>query len=152
MGNATTTEPAQGFDPKIADIFRNKGNNTTNTLNATTPLYNETTYVTTLPTHDHSQGNVPIGAVAGAIVGGLILILLITALILRRRRQRVVAPPQPPPELAATPFNPYELPEGGLYELQHDPRVLYELYHDSRRFELPAPIDLNRSVREKTIG
>ena len=159
-GSATVTVPSQSSNPKIAQLFTKKTASvntptpgSTTTLGSTMTL-GSTTTVTVLPTNDHSQERVPVGAIAGGIVGGLILVLLI-ALFLLRRIQRMRTPPQLPPELASTPFNPQELQGNGLYELSQNSRRVFELSHDSRRvFELlhdfpelpPGPIDLNSPV------
>ena len=141
MGNATITEPLEGFqDPKLAQIF------TAHIfVNKTTPVNitpaNRTTPVTTLPTNDypqtilptidHSQRRIPVGGIAGGIIGSFVFILLIAKFFLLRRQQRMVAPPQSPQELQGC----------GLYEL-HDPRNISEL-------PPPTPTELVSSVPER---
>ena len=114
-GSATTTEPRQGFqDPKLAQVFSNKM---------------------------HSQSTLPVGAIAGGIVGGFVLVFLIAMFFLLRKRQRMVAPPQLP-EVSAS-VESQELQEHGLSEL-HDPRSV---------FELPSPpIELDSLVLKTTYG
>lgn len=134
-GNATTTEPSQGFqDPELAKIF------------ATQILSNYTAPATALPTNDHSESRVPTGAITGGIVGFFVLVLLIAGFFFLRRRQRMAVQPQPPTELECITVKeletqPPELQENGLYELQPDLRSI---------FELPtAPTDHGGSVSEK---
>ena len=120
MGNATITKPHQGFqDPRLAQVFAPRVSS------------NKTTPVITLPANDHSQSRLPVGAIAGGIVGSFVVILLL-AEFFRRRRRRMAVPPQPPQELQGC----------GIYEL-----------HDwGNIFELPSsPIELNDSASAKTL-
>ena len=136
MGNATTTGPHQGFNSKVAQIFAPRGTPTNTQI-----LVNMTT-ITTLPINDSPQERLPIGAIAGGVVGGvvLVLVLLTTVLFILRRRQHKTSLPQLPPELPYTPFNPQELQDTALYELQHDRGRIFEL-----------PIGPDGSVPEKAI-
>ena len=125
MGNASTTQPSDGFqNPKLAQIFS---------------AQNTMTAVTALATNDHSQSSIPVGAISGGIIGGFILTLSIAVFFLLRRRQRMVAPPQLPQMSASV--ETQELQECGLYEL-HDPRNVSELP--------PPPIESGCSVPETT--
>lgn len=130
----TTTGPHQSFNSKVAQIFAPRGTpaNTQIPVNMTT--------ITTLPINDHPQERLPIGAITGDVVGGfvLVIILLTTVLFLPRRRQHMASLPQQPPELPSTPFNPQELQDTALYELQHDQGRVFEL-----------PIGPDGSVPEK---
>ena len=93
-GNATISQPVKGFDdPRLTEVFASKP-----TTSATVP----TTTVTfpPVPSGDHSPSRpLPVGAIAGGTVGGLVLALAIAAFLLlrrRRRRRRMSAVPQPP--------------------------------------------------------
>ena len=137
MGNATTTQPQQGFDPKVAQIFLKK------TTPVDTPTSANTTAATMLPTNGHSQERLPVGAISGGVIGGFVLVLCITALFLLWRRRRMASPLQLPPELASTPFNPQEIQDNPLYEL-HDPGVVFELP--------PVPMDPTSSDPQKEVA
>lgn len=122
-GNATTTQPHQGFqEPQLAQIF------------ATRVSSNKTTSVTTLPTSVHSQRKLPIGAIAGGIAGGFVLLFLIALFYFRGRRHVPENVPEHVPEFDPT-----------LVELRaQQDGVAYELHNDSKGvFELPsAPVPL----------
>lgn len=133
MGDATTTQPHQGFqDPKLAQVF------------ATRIDSNKTTSASALPSNP-SQNRLLEGAIAGGVVGGIVLVLLIATFFFRRRR--MVASPQSlemsegGPEIAHTDVKPQELQTCELYELQQP---------DSKKvFELPsAPVELEGSTLE----
>ena len=120
MGNATVTEPRQGFeDPKLTQVF------------AAQNFSNKTIPVPVLPKNDHSQ---PVGAIAGGIGGGFVLVLLVATFLLRRR-QRIAAAAS---ELPATSTGPHEIQGSGLHELRPQDSL-----------ELPStPIDPNGSIPE----
>ena len=140
-GYAKLTEPIQGFeDPKLTQIFASRApqNNTTTAATipaTTTPATTTPDTTTTLPPKDYPHNKIPVGAIAGGIVGGFVLVLLFTAfLILHKRQRQMVEPPQPIPELTSIPFNPQELQAWEVRELSHGIR------EDT---ELPsAPIDI----------
>ena len=136
-GNATTTEPRNGFeDPKLTHIFSARVS-----LSETTPiLHNKTVPATVSPGNGRSQIRPTVGAIAGGIVGGFLLVLLILSLFLLRRRQRRKAPPQPLEMPAPAPLEPQELPVSTVYEV-HDPRIVFEL--------ASVPIELDDSALEK---
>ena len=115
-GNATFTEPRQGFqDPKLAQIFAPQVFSNKTTPPITTP--------TTLPTNNHLQSRVLVGAIVGGIIGGLVLI---AAIFLLWRRLRIVAPPHTSDVPASTDISPQEVQDSGLYEL-HDSKTVPEL-------------------------
>ena len=108
MGNATITAPRGGFeDPKLAKLFA---------INKTTP----------------TQSRLPVGAIAGGIVGSIVFVLFIAVVFfLKRRQQRMV-------EMPAS-IEPQEVQDCGLHEL-HDPKHVPELP--------TLPIELDGSVPE----
>ena len=109
-GNANRSKPEEGFgDPELERVF------------STIPIVNTTTLVPTLPTNDYPHGGLPVGAIAGGILGGFVL--LIAGFFIFRRRQHKMALPKLH-EMAPT--ETQELPECALYEL-HDPRNVTEL-------------------------
>lgn len=140
MGNATTTEPLHGFYPGVAQLFHKK-----TTVATTTPF---PTWVpkTTVPDRQ-SQEQLLISVIPGAVVG-FVLALFVTGVLLRKRLKRKEASLEPPPEPAPTPFNPQELQDSTLYELQYNSRRVFELQNSSR-VELP---EVHSPVSQKTIG
>ena len=131
MGNATTTEPLQGFqDKKLARVFAPQtvfNTNKTTPINETTPV-NTTTPVTTLPPNNHSQNQVPVVAIAAGVTGGFLFLIAVFFFLRIRRRNRMVTLIQVSEMSAST--ETQELKECGLHE-----------FHDSRNVpELPASV------------
>ena len=134
MGNANITVPGTGWqDPKLAQVFAvRRLSNKTTPINTTT-LINIATPTTTNQANDYSQSRLPVGIMAGAIVGGLVL--LTAGFFLLWRRQRMAASLQLPEMPSST--EPQELQECGLYELDDFRNVP----------ELPSlPTELDSSV------
>ena len=140
-GNANMTKPRQGFqDPKLAQVFATHSD----------VSGNRTKSVTILPSSDHSQNKLPLGAIVGGIVGGFVLVLVTALCFLRRRHRKVAAPQQSREMSASSPVKLQELRAPSLvksqeleerHELQHRPITV---------FELPmAPIQHNGSIPEK---
>ena len=128
MGNADITTPDGGFqDPQLAKSF------TAQAVNKTTP--NKTTPITKLQENEHTQSRLPVGAIAGGIVGSIVFLLFIAVVfLLKRRQQRMVEIPEMPASI-----EPQEVQDCRLYEL-HDPKHVPEL---------PThPIELDDSVPE----
>ena len=98
MGNATITAPRGGFeDPNLAKLFA---------INKTTS----------------TQSRLPVGAIAGGIVGSIVIVLFIAVVfLLRRRQQRMVEIP----EMTAS-IEPQEMQDCRLHEL-HDSKHVPEL-------------------------
>ena len=117
MGNATTTKPQWGFqDPKFAKLFTGQG------IHKTTPIEE----------NEHTQSRLPVGAIAGGIVGSIVFVLFIVVVfLLRRRQQRMV-------EIPAS-IEPQEMQDCRLHEL-HDPKHVPELP--------TLPIELDGSAPE----
>lgn len=128
-GNANITGPQNGFqDPKLTQLFVDQGSLIPE--NTTTPI-------TPLPGNDPSLSRLPVGAIVGVVIGGLVL--LTVGFFLLRRRQRMASRPQPC-EIASTLVEPQEMEEGVIYELHQGP---------SQVPELPSlPVELS-SVLEK---
>ena len=113
MGNATITAPYRGFqDPKLGNVFAGQ-------------VVNETTPITILPPiaglrgDEHTQGRLPVGAIAGGIV--VFVLFIAAAFLLRRRQQRMVEIP----EMTAS-IELQEMQDCGIHEL-HDPKQVPEL-------------------------
>lgn len=140
MGNATTTQPSNGFqDPGLGEVFLS------NTTQAPGPTYhppNGTIPNNAIPAPQHTPS---VGVIVGGTVGGFIFILFIILLYFLGRR-RIAAAQKPPrvsehvPELASTPIQPQELQECGLYELQHGSRVVLELPSSAVEPGGPVPV------------
>ena len=137
MGNATVTEPHQGFqNSTLADIFSTKTTQT-NISTPTSTSSDNMTPVMTLPTDDHPESKLPAGAIAGSIVGGVVLVLLlITGFIILWRRRRAAAKPQLF-EISAI-KEPQEVQDCALHEVD-DPRDVPELPSPPTELEGPDP-------------
>ena len=135
MGNATVTEPHQGFqNSTLADIFSTKPTPTNESTQTSTPS-DKMTPITTLPADDHSDGRLPTGTIAGSIVGGVVFVLLlITGYAILWRRRRAATKPQLF-EISAV-KEPQEVQDCALYEVD-DPRDVPEL--PSPPIELEGP-------------
>ena len=122
-------EPIKGFDnPKLAQIFTSRVTPNTPTPSIVAPT--TTIPDTTTPATVLGHSELPVGAIAGGIVGGFVLVLLIAAFfVLRKRRQQMEVPPHAAPELASTSthFNPQELQAREVNELSHGQREDIEL-------------------------
>ena len=107
MGNATTTTPDGGFrDPQLAKLFAAQA------INTTTPIKE----------NEHTHSRLPVGAIAGGIVGSIVFVLFIALVFLLRRRQHRMAEP---PEMSAS-AEPQEMQDCRLHEL-HDSNHVPEL-------------------------
>ena len=123
MGNANITKPYEGFqDPQLAKLF---------TAQAT----NKTTPITKFQENEHTQSRLPVGTIAGGIVGSIVFVLFIALVFFLKRRQHRMAEP---PEMSAS-AEPQEMQDCRLHEL-HDPKHVPELP--------TLPIELDGSVPE----
>ena len=123
MGNANITKPRGGFqDPELEKVF-------------TGQVVNKTTPITMLHENEHTQSRLPVGAIAGGIVGSIVFVLFIALVFLLKRRQHHMAEP---PEMSAS-AEPQEMQDCRLHEL-HDPKHVPELP--------TLPIELDGSVPE----
>ena len=116
MGNATITAPDGGFkDPKLGKLFARQ-------------VANKTTPITILPpvagprAGEHTQGRLPVGAIAGGIFGSIVFALFIAVTFLLRRRQPRMVEIS---EMTAS-IEPQEVQDCGIQEL-HDPKHVPEL-------------------------
>ena len=132
-GNATATEPTDGFeDPNLAQVFSTPVNETrlvNTTMPAPTPPASDST-------NDSLQNSLRAGAIAGGILGGSLFLI---AVFFALRRRQHIATSQQLPEMSAS-IEPQQLQGCGVYEL-HDPRNVAELPS--------TPFELDGSVPEK---
>ena len=128
MGNATITTPDGGFQNlQIDKLFAAQA------TNETTP--NKTTLITKLQENEYTQSGLPVGAIAGGIVGSIVFVLFVALVFLFRRRQyRIVEPLEMPAYI-----EPQEVQDCRLLEL-HDPKHVPDLP--------TLPIELDGSVPE----
>ena len=82
--------------------------------------------------NEHTQSGLPVGAIAGGIVGSIVFVLLIALVFLLKRQHHMAEPP----EMSAS-AEPQEMQDYRPHEL-HDPKHVPEL---------PThPIELDGSV------